>query len=850
MKHITLFIVANVLWMEGLFAQTNTFPTTGNVGVGTITPSTLFQVQGGIAQFGGTVDYSRFAADGDLTFTGLADYLVGGDRYAFRYSGNQNFGLVFSATSSRYEFRDGSAAQVFWVTGAGNGYFKSKLAIGSTVAPGAALDITATTAAGIKLNPFGAGSGNTLELRFLELAANGTNYIGFKAPNSIAVNYIWTLPAADGTSGQVLSTNGAGVLNWVTPAGGAVETDPQVGSTLVNMVPKWNGSTLVDGLLFDNGTSIGIGTTTPEAWYKMEIAGGDIKVNSLRIGRGGYSHESNTAFGYGVLGANNTGLNNTGVGYLALSEIWGGGENTAVGAKAMNNASGGSYNTAVGYEALYLYAGNGNTAIGWKSLRNITNDGYYNTGIGFNALYNNTGGDYNIAVGADAVKMNTTGNDNIGIGRSAIYSNTTGFDNIGIGDFALYQVTIGYGNVALGSMALNTITGNSYATAIGNHALTLNTAADNTALGAFALQANTTGQYNTAVGKSAGYSNTSSGGNTYVGRQSGYFSTGQYNTYLGDYSGANSTTGNNNTFVGKDAGLNNTTGGNNTALGQNASVSAGNLTNTTVIGYNAVVAASNQVSLGNSTVNSIGGWANWTNFSDKRVKKDVRQDVPGLEFIRELKPVTYHYDVDAIASILHTPDSMRLRDGEAVKSAIMQTGFLAQDVDAAAQKIGYDFSGVDRSGELLGLRYAEFVVPLTKATQELDELVVKQQSQIKVLQQQIIDLTAIIAQSGLADGAAVITTSINNSSGPMLGQNIPNPYDQTTLIPFRIPKDCKDASIMVSDIGNGRVVTAIPLDCNETHITFEAAMLPSGTYSYSLIVDGEIVGTREMLLTK
>lgn len=54
----------------------------------------------------------------------------------------------------------------------------------------------------------------TAELRFNELAANGTNYVGFKAPSLIAANTIWTLPDADGSSGQKLTTNGAGVTSW------------------------------------------------------------------------------------------------------------------------------------------------------------------------------------------------------------------------------------------------------------------------------------------------------------------------------------------------------------------------------------------------------------------------------------------------------------------------------------------------------------------------------------------------------------------------------------------------------------------------------------------------------------
>jgi hypothetical protein len=52
------------------------------------------------------------------------------------------------------------------------------------------------------------------ELRLKELPGNGTNFTGFKAPNALIGDVIYTLPLTDGTSGQVLSTNAAGVLSW------------------------------------------------------------------------------------------------------------------------------------------------------------------------------------------------------------------------------------------------------------------------------------------------------------------------------------------------------------------------------------------------------------------------------------------------------------------------------------------------------------------------------------------------------------------------------------------------------------------------------------------------------------
>jgi len=55
---------------------------------------------------------------------------------------------------------------------------------------------------------------NQKELRFRETTANGTNYVGLKAPASLSADLTYTLPSADGTSGQVLQTNGSGVLSF------------------------------------------------------------------------------------------------------------------------------------------------------------------------------------------------------------------------------------------------------------------------------------------------------------------------------------------------------------------------------------------------------------------------------------------------------------------------------------------------------------------------------------------------------------------------------------------------------------------------------------------------------------
>ena len=54
---------------------------------------------------------------------------------------------------------------------------------------------------------------NPAALRFYD---SGLNYVGFRAPTTVPISTIWTLPAADGLAGQFLWTDGAGNLSWVT----------------------------------------------------------------------------------------------------------------------------------------------------------------------------------------------------------------------------------------------------------------------------------------------------------------------------------------------------------------------------------------------------------------------------------------------------------------------------------------------------------------------------------------------------------------------------------------------------------------------------------------------------------
>jgi hypothetical protein len=427
-----------------------------------------------------------------------------------------------------------------------------------------------------------------------------------------------------------------------------------------------------------------------------------------QAGRNTGSGSNNIYIGYQSGRSNLSGHDNVGIGTTSLFTNTGGNFNTAIGTKSMYLNLTGSWNTAIGYEALHsnstgIYncalgfqalrsnnTGVNNTAIGYKSLFSSTN-GALNSAIGHQTLYSNTSGYCNVANGNEALYSNTSGAFNIAIGYKALYSNTVNNCNIATGDYALYNNQAGYNNIATGSYSLNSNTSGTYNVSYGFYSLKNNTIGSfNVAAGSFALESNISGAYNTAIGDNALRGNTASW---------------------------------------------------NTALGYAANGAAGSYINTTALGAFAIITASDQVRIGDNYVTSIGGFANWTNVSDNRLKKDITENVPGLDFILKLKPVTYHLDMKKIAECFHFPDSLRNNASEVVKGQMLQTGFIAQDVEKAATELGYDFSGVDKpknSDDFYGLRYAEFTVPLVKAVQEL-HAENKQLREDNLLQQQIVE---------------------------------------------------------------------------------------------------------------
>lgn len=532
----------------------------------------------------------------------------------------------------------------------------------------------------INLTPNGTGA---VVLPLLRLSGSTSGYVGLKGA-AVAGSTTYTLPAADGTNGQVLSTNGTGTLSWVAAAASGV-TSFSAGTTGLTPNTATTGVvTLAGTLAVANG---GTGQTTAGAAFNA-LAPSQTGNNGKYLTTDGTNTSWATVSGGGSPGGSTTQVqfNDAGVFGGDSDFTWnkttntltiaginfgrGGGAvsaNTAIGYQAINGTATGNNNTAVGFQSLFaLSNGAANTVYGASAGSSI-NSGSDNVILGANAGGAISNGVYNIAIGSSSIS-NTNSSYSIGIGyRTARFSAN---NVIAIGHEALSENISGAEHVAIGYQALDAIITNNNNTAVGSFALSGSIADDNTAFGTRAAINLTTGSGNTAIGSNA-------------------FST-------------STVTGNNNTVLGYSVASTLTSGANNLILGYNAASSTATV--------------SNEITLGNSSIATLRCQVTTiTALSDARDKKDV-QDIPlGVSFIQRLHPVSFVWNT---------------RDGGKVD--VPEFGFIAQELRQAQADHGVTLPGLvyDINPERLEAAPGTLIPVLVKAVQEL-------QAQIDDLKRQL-----------------------------------------------------------------------------------------------------------------
>ena len=578
--------------------------------------------------------------------------------------------------------------------------------------------ITVTQGAGadIVLAPNGAGS---VALPKLKVTGSSSGSVIIQAA-AAAGSATYTLPSADGTTGQVLSTNGSGVLSWAT--GGGVTTFSAGTTGLTPSTATTGAITLGGTLAVANGGTGQTALSSVTVGAATNVAGGAANRIPVNTGAGttsfivaptvsSFLQWDGSAFAWATSTATPAGsntqvqYNNSGSFGASSAFTWNNTTSTLtvnsidIGRGGGNVAS----NIAIGASTMAASAtGARNIALGAAALNALTS-GTYNIGIGENALNDLNTAAGNVAIGHFAGEKILDGSHNLLMGTFTGDALVSGAGNIGLGYEALGSVVTGSFNIGIGLDALKKTT-QSYNIGIGySAALEVTSGTEIVAIGAFALDSLVSNSNNVAVGTYAGSAATSAD-NTFVGNRAAInLTTGAGNVGLGNsVFGTSTVTGDNNVAVGNSAANTLTSGANNTILGYNATSSTATV--------------SNEITLGNSSIATLRCQVTTiTALSDARDKKNV-QDIPlGIDFIQRLHPVSF---------VWNTRDE--------AKVDVPEFGFIAQELQQAQRDHGVTLPGLvyDINPERLEAAPGTLIPVLVKAVQEL-------QAQIDDLKRQL-----------------------------------------------------------------------------------------------------------------
>ena len=244
--------------------------------------------------------------------------------------------------------------------------------------------------------------------------------------------------------------------------------------------------------------------------------------------------------------------------------------------------------------------------------------------------------------------------------------------------------------------------------------------------------------------------------------------------------------------------------------------------------------------------------------SDATLKEDIRDLESPLTKIMKLHGVEYAFKDDEIEETPSvSPNATEVSDDERtpenknattinlpkinpdVLSQIEEEqknarhiGFLAQEVEQVLPEIVR--TSVDGTK---AISYIDIIALLVEGMKEQQQIIEQLQSDIAEIQQGHSPLHKQVRKS-------------NNVTEAALYQNTPNPFSQNTKIEYYLPTDTREAAIRVYDM-NGAEIAVYPIvSFGQGELTINGGTFRAGMYLYSLIADGQLVDTKQMILTK
>jgi len=257
--------------------------------------------------------------------------------------------------------------------------------------------------------------------------------------------------------------------------------------------------------------------------------------------------------------------------------------------------------------------------------------------------------------------------------------------------------------------------------------------------------------------------------------------------------------------------------------------------------------------------------------SDSTLKTDIKTIESPMQKIMKMRGVTYknkEQECDITENVItknaNNTNAKNITDAtdNKSKSHQSQTDKLPKLDENIMEKIADEDKKMERIGFLA--QEMEKIIPEvvrtsvngTKAIAYTDLIAIlvegmkEQQSEIDSLKNEVASLSIKSSSSPSKVQSNSTNISLDEISPAVLYQNIPNPFNTTTTIGFYLPNTVNAATIYVYDM-NGVQLKSYPItERGKGNVIIQGSELIAGMYLYALIVDGKVIDTKRMILTK
>ncbi len=221
--------------------------------------------------------------------------------------------------------------------------------------------------------------------------------------------------------------------------------------------------------------------------------------------------------------------------------------------------------------------------------------------------------------------------------------------------------------------------------------------------------------------------------------------------------------------------------------------------------------------------------------SDKRFKKNIKTLEKPLEKIKAMRGTSFEFRTNGFEE-KHFTNGKKL-------------GFMAQELlEVMPELVRKDHTGH------YAVQYQGIIPLLVEGMKEQQAMIEQQQELIQQQSEAIEAIKLELAQSSLATSQAARfgnnSLELEQDNEPKLYQNFPNPFYKETVIKYFIPVKAKQATLFIHTM-NGLQVRELALEGRGIgQVNIEAGEFKAGIYLYTLVIDGQSIGSKKMILTQ